>query len=138
MVGPAVVKIVSEHKEKPGNPRKSKTSFPSTSSGIGFSAVPPNSQDYRSMVQGTGFFITADGYILTNNHIVENSIKNTITTLQGREYEAKVIGTDPKTDLALLKIDDKDLPFVALGDSSLVKVGEWVLAIGNPWAWSTP
>jgi serine protease Do len=86
----------------------------------------------RSKVQGTGFFITSDGYILTNNHIVENSIKNKVYTIQGKEYFAKVIGTDPKTDLALLKIDVKDAPFAGLGDSSQVRVGEWVLAIGNP------
>ena len=85
-------------------------------------------------VGGTGFFISADGYILTNNHLVEKdvTIRVTVTTLAGKEYEAKIIGTDPRTDLALLKVNAKGEPFAELGDSALVKVGEWVLAIGNP------
>jgi len=134
MVGPAVVKIVSEHKSKP-RAQGQDEEFPFDQFWDRFFGRPdtnPREQDYRSMVQGTGFFISEDGYILTNNHIAEDSVKNTITTLQGKEYEAKVIGTDPKTDLALLKVDEKGLPFIGLGDSSLVKVGEWVLAIGNP------
>jgi serine protease Do len=133
-VGPAVVKIVSEHKEKAREQQGLEDQFPFDDFWDRFFGrpAPRQPQEYRSMVQGTGFFITADGYILTNNHIAEDSIKNTITTLQGMDYEAKVIGTDPKTDLALLKIEAKDLPFATLGDSALVKVGEWVLAIGNP------
>lgn len=81
---------------------------------------------------GSGFIISADGYIITNNHVVNNAIKVTIKTLDEKEYKAKIIGTDPKTDLALLKIDGKGLPFIELGDSNQVEVGEWVLAIGNP------
>jgi serine protease Do len=85
-------------------------------------------------VGGTGFFITADGYILTNNHLVEKdkTTRVIVTTLAGKEYDAEIVGADPGTDLALLKVKVKDLPFADLGDSSLVKVGEWVLAIGNP------
>lgn len=85
-------------------------------------------------VGGTGFFISADGYILTNNHLVEKdaTVRVTITTIAGVDYDAKIVGTDPGTDLALLKIEAKNQPFAELGDSSLVKVGEWVLAIGNP------
>jgi len=85
-------------------------------------------------VGGTGFFITPDGYILTNNHLVEKdkTIRVTVTTLAGKEYDAEIVGTDPGTDLALLKIKAKDMPFAELGDSAQVKVGEWVLAIGNP------
>ena len=135
-VGPAVVKIVSEHKQKARQQQGFEDQFPFDDFWDRFFGRPgpgqPQPQDYRSVVQGTGFFIAADGYILTNNHIAEDSVKNTVTTLQGKEYEAKVVGLDPKTDLALLKIEAKDLPFAALGDSSLVRVGEWVLAIGNP------
>ncbi len=133
-VGPAVVKIVSEHKEKARDQQGFEDQFPFDDFWDRFFGrpAPRQPQEYQSMVQGTGFFITSDGYILTNNHIAEDSVKNTITTLQGKDYEAKVIGTDPKTDLALLKIDAKGMPFVTLGDSALVKVGEWVLAIGNP------
>jgi serine protease Do len=85
-------------------------------------------------VRGTGFFISADGYILTNNHLVEKdkTTRVLVTTLAGKEYDAEIVGTDPGTDLALLKIKAKDLPFAELGDSGSVKVGEWVLAIGNP------
>ncbi len=134
-VGPAVVKIVSEHKARAQQQQGFEDQFPFDDFWDRFFGrpAPRQPQGYQPPpVQGTGFFITADGYILTNNHIAEDSVKNTITTLQGKDYEAKVVGTDPKTDLALLKIDAKDLPFVTLGDSALVKVGEWVLAIGNP------
>jgi serine protease Do len=81
---------------------------------------------------GTGFFITADGYILTNNHVVGNSLKIKITDIDGKEYTAKRVGTDPKTDLALLKIKGDNFPFIELGNSDRLEVGEWVLAIGNP------
>jgi serine protease Do len=85
-------------------------------------------------VRGTGFFISDDGYILTNNHLVEKdkTTRVLVTTLAGKEYESEIVGTDPGTDLALLKIKAKDLPVAELGDSGQVKVGEWVLAIGNP------
>ena len=85
-------------------------------------------------VGGTGFFISPDGYILTNNHLVEKdaTVRVTITTTAGDDYEAKIIGTDPGTDLALIKIEARNQPFIELGDSALVKVGEWVMAIGNP------
>jgi serine protease Do len=131
-VGPAVVKLVSEHKEK-ARQQGPDDQWPFDDFWDRFFGRPaPRDEDYRSAVQGAGFFISPDGYILTNNHIAENSINNRVTTLQGKEYDAKVIGTDPKTDLALLKVEAKNLPFAELGDSSLVKVGEWVLAIGNP------
>ena len=81
---------------------------------------------------GSGFFISNDGYIITNNHVVENAIKVRIKTINQKEYAARIIGTDPRTDLALLKIDAKNVPFIGLGDSNKVEVGEWVLAIGNP------
>jgi serine protease Do len=133
-VGPAVVKIVSEHKVRGRDSEGYEDQFPFDDFWERFFGrpAPRQPQEDRRVVQGTGFFITADGYILTNNHIAEDSIKNTITTLQGKDYEAKVVGLDPRTDLALLKIEAKDLPFATLGDSALVKVGEWVLAIGNP------
>lgn len=81
---------------------------------------------------GSGFLISSDGYIITNNHVVANAIIVRIKTIDEKEYKAKIIGTDPKTDLALLKIKAKNLSFVELGDSNKVEVGEWVLAIGNP------
>ena len=89
-------------------------------------------QEQKVTVQGTGFFISADGYIITNNHIVENGQKIKVFTVQGDEFAAKIIGTDPRTDVALIKVETKNAPFAELGDSAQVKVGEWVLAIGNP------
>ena len=89
-------------------------------------------QEYRARSQGTGFFISADGYILTNNHIVEDAVKVTVTSLDGDEYAAELVGTDAKTDLALLKVKTTGHAFARLGNSSQLKVGEWVLAIGNP------
>ena len=81
---------------------------------------------------GSGFIISSDGYILTNNHVVEGAEQVTVRLLDRREFKAKVIGTDPNTDVAVLKIDAKALPPVALGNSDDSRVGEWVLAIGNP------
>jgi serine protease Do len=81
---------------------------------------------------GSGFIISADGYILTNNHVVEGAEQVTVRLLDRREFKAKVIGADPNTDVAVVKIDAKNLPPVALGNSDDARVGEWVLAIGNP------
>lgn len=85
---------------------------------------------------GSGFFISPDGYLITNNHVVNQAVKIRIKTIDETEYTAHIIGTDPRTDLALLKIDVQNLPqnltFIELGDSNQVEVGEWVLAIGNP------
>ena len=85
------------------------------------------------MASGSGVIISPDGYIVTNNHVVEKAEKIEITTNDHRNFKAKVIGTDPNTDLALIKIDATDLPIVKLGNSDAVKVGEWVLAVGNPF-----
>lgn len=82
---------------------------------------------------GSGVIITADGYIVTNNHVVENGDKVQVTLNDRRTFDANVIGTDPGSDLALLKIDAKGLTFIPYGNSDDVKVGEWVLAIGNPF-----
>ncbi len=82
---------------------------------------------------GSGVIITADGYIVTNNHVIENSDKVSVTLNDKREFEAKVVGTDHSTDLALLKINSEGLPFMAFGNSDELKVGEWVLAVGNPF-----
>jgi serine protease Do len=81
---------------------------------------------------GSGFVVSADGFILTNNHVVEGAEQVTVRLLDRREFKARVIGTDPNTDVAVLKIDAKGLPPVALGNSEDARVGEWVLAIGNP------
>jgi len=135
-VSPAVVSITAEKVEQ--------------TSGFGFEEGSPfedfwdrffgtpqkprdRQREYRTQAQGTGFFISPDGYILTNNHIVEEAVKITVKTNKEKEYEARLIGRDAATDLALLKIEGKDYPYAVLGDSSAIKVGEWVLAIGNPF-----
>jgi len=82
---------------------------------------------------GSGFFISADGYVLTNNHVVTDATDIFVTTTDGREFKAKVIGTDDRTDVALLKIDAKDLTPLPIGDDSKLKKGQWVLAIGSPF-----
>lgn len=92
----------------------------------------PKEQKRRSL--GSGFIISPEGYILTNNHVVEKADEVTVTLLDKEEFKAKVVGTDPKTDIALIKIDaKKKLTYVELGDSDKLDVGEWVLAIGNPF-----
>jgi len=82
--------------------------------------------------QGSGFFITSDGYAVTNNHVVENADNVQVTADDGKTYTAKVIGTDSRTDLALIKVDGDSFPFVKLADST-PRVGDWVLAVGNPF-----
>ena len=77
--------------------------------------------------------ITDDGYIVTNNHVIANASDIEVTLHDNRTYKAKVIGTDPSTDLALIQIKEKGLPFLPFGNSDEVKVGEWVLAVGNPF-----
>jgi len=133
-VGPAVVKIDAARREKmnafgmdEGDP------FQDFWDRFFGQPRPRQQQEQPVIAQGTGFFISADGYILTNNHIVEKAEKVTVNTVQGKEYSAKVVGTDSMTDIALIKIEAKDVPFAELGDSAEMKVGEWVLAIGNPY-----
>ena len=92
------------------------------------------SRDRRSMSLGSGVIISADGYIVTNNHVVGEHVREiTIALPDKREVKGKVIGTDPTTDIALLKIPASGLPVIAWGDSGQLKVGEWVLAIGSPF-----
>ncbi|WP_372755234.1 trypsin-like peptidase domain-containing protein [Mariniflexile sp.] len=86
------------------------------------------------MGTGSGVIINADGYIITNNHVINNSDELLITLNNNKTYKAEIVGTDPKTDIALLKIEaDEDLPFVTFADSDQAKIGEWVLAVGNPF-----
>jgi len=81
---------------------------------------------------GSGIIISDDGYIITNNHVVENANKVTVGLYDKRRFDATVIGTDPLTDLAVIKIDAENLPVAFLGNSDELKVGQWVMAIGNP------
>src|SRR5690348_7428258 len=123
-VKPAVVFIRAQHVERGDNQR-----------------LPPGFQDFfpnlrrRPQVEqgsGSGFIVSPDGFILTNNHVVAGADKVTVRLYDKREFTAKVVGTDPNTDVAVIKIDARSLPSVGFGNSDSTRVGEWVLAIGNP------
>ncbi|MEI7638808.1 MAG: DegQ family serine endoprotease [Syntrophus sp. (in: bacteria)] len=91
-------------------------------------------REFKQQSLGSGFIISSDGYIFTNNHVVEHADKILVKLSDGREYEAKIIGKDAKTDIALIKIKPSEsLPVAEIGDSDKLRVGDWVLAIGNPF-----
>jgi serine protease Do len=93
----------------------------------------PRQRKYQQMAQGSGFIVSDDGYILTNNHLVGDADKVLVKVEENSEVEAKVIGTDPDSDVAVIKIDTKGLTHLELADSDKLEVGEWVVAIGNPF-----
>jgi len=111
--------------------------------GFGFPPGSPFEQFFHDFMQnqpqrerhalGSGFIISADGYVVTNNHVVQEASEVVVKLRNGKEYKAKVIGTDEKLDVGLLKIDAKGLHTVHLGDSDKLRVGDWVVAIGNPF-----
>jgi Do/DeqQ family serine protease len=82
---------------------------------------------------GSGVIITTDGYIVTNNHVIDNATNIEVTLNDNRTYKAVIVGTDPSTDISLLKIEAEDLPYMRYGNSDDLKIGEWVLAVGNPF-----
>ncbi|MGH8057042.1 MAG: trypsin-like peptidase domain-containing protein, partial [Candidatus Entotheonellia bacterium] len=91
-------------------------------------------RELRRHSLGSGFIINKDGYIVTNNHVVENATDIKVTLSDEEQFDAKVVGRDPQTDVALIKIEaGKDLPVAPLSDSTRLRVGEWVVAIGNPF-----
>ncbi len=124
-VVPSVVYVRSQHTEMvrgPQVPREFRRFF----------NFPTDSGPRLEQGTGSGFIVSADGYIVTNNHVVAGADKVTVRLQDEREFVAKVVGTDANTDVAVLKIDAKDLKPIALGNSDNERVGEWVLAIGNP------
>lgn len=107
-----------------------------------FFGIPQQGHQFRNLPQekrsgGSGVIISEDGYIISNNHVVENASQLKVTLSDGRSYTAKVIGTDPTTDVALVKIDEKGLPTVPFGNSGDLRLGEWVLAVGSPFGLSS-
>ena len=133
--GPAVVNISTEREV-------------STRMGGGFPGMPPGMERFfeefgpfwgqpqgprKQSSLGSGFIISSDGYIVTNNHVVEDASEVKVTLNDNRTFTAKVIGTDPTTDVALVKIDATDLPNIPFGESDALRLGEWVLAIGSPY-----
>jgi serine protease Do len=101
-----------------------------------FFGLPPRGrqqQPQAEMTQGSGFLISSDGYILTNDHVVKNADKITVTLNTGIEMDATLVGADPHTDIAVIKIEGKNFPYLELGDSEEMDIGEWVIAIGSPF-----
>jgi serine protease Do len=93
----------------------------------------PFDREHRGGGMGSGVIVSPDGYILTNNHVIDGAREVTVTLPDKREFTGRIVGTDPKTDLAVVKVDGANLPFVRWGDSSKLQVGEYVLAVGNPF-----
>jgi len=121
--GPAVVNITT------AGMRKAAVEFPFP---FPFRFGPPQGE-VPTQGQGSGFIISADGIVLTNAHVVDGAREVTVKLTDRREFRAKVLGADPATDVAVLRIDAKDLPTVKLGDPSRTRVGDWVVAIGSPF-----
>jgi serine protease Do len=129
---PAVVKIIVEHRSGGGTRFNGPEQIPEyLRRFFDFPEPPPNQR--RSMGMGSGFIISSEGDIVTNNHVVEGADSVLVRLNDRREYEAEVIGTDPRSDLALLRIDAEDLPVLKLAADDRLQVGEWVLAIGSPF-----
>ncbi len=134
-VGPSVVQIDTTTKARPAS---DVSEFPGWNNPLfrqffGNGGVPPRMETPRQRGLGSGVVVTSDGYILTNNHVVENADTVKVTFPDGRELEAKIVGKDPETDVAVLKVDASDLPFMTMADSDHLEVGDLVLAIGNPF-----
>ncbi|MDA8752723.1 trypsin-like peptidase domain-containing protein, partial [Halieaceae bacterium] len=130
---PAVVKILVEHSGAHGgqSPYDSEEIPEYLRRFFEYRGAPPGPRQRISM--GSGFILSDDGYVVTNNHVVEGADSVLVRLLDRREYEAEVIGTDPRSDLALLRIDAEDLPVLSLDQEDDLEVGEWVLAIGSPF-----
>jgi len=129
---PAVIKITAQTKSK--RSEQPQAEIPENIPEIFRQFLDPRQAPERdSRASGSGFLISSDGYILTNNHVVEGATDVVVRLIDRREYDAEIVGTDPQSDLALLKIKEKNLPFLTLANSDKARVGEWVLAIGSPF-----
>jgi serine protease Do len=138
-VTPAVVNVTSEVRPQPRSSQRGRRGTPQLPPGFeeffrGFGGIPDEMPERRrGGGLGSGVIVSADGYILTNNHVVEGADKVTVSLPDRREFSAKVIGTDPPTDVAVLKVDAKNLPVLPISDSGKVQVGDIALAVGNPF-----
>ena len=128
-VTPAVVSIQAERDARTRAQRSPRRNAPPGLEDF-FQQFDPRQQPQEA--SGSGFIVSKDGYILTNNHVVENFDRVSVTLTDHRTFKAKVVGRDPTTDVAVIKIEGKDLPTATLGNDEGARVGEWVLAIGNP------
>ena len=136
-IGPAVVYISTEQtvKRRGSRPEQFREFFGDEFFRRFFGDI-PREREYKRRGLGSGFITTKDGYILTNNHVVANADKIKVTLADEREFDAKIVGTDPKTDVAVIKIEADNLPVANLGDSNKIEVGDWAIAIGNPYGLS--
>jgi Do/DeqQ family serine protease len=131
-VAPAVVMVTTEQKAKPASSTGRGGEIPFLDNPMFRDLIPQQPQQRPQRGIGSGVIVSADGTILTNNHVIEGADKIRIELNDNRSFEAKVIGTDPLSDLAVVKIEAQNLPFLNLGDSDKVRVGDIILAIGNP------
>jgi S1-C subfamily serine protease len=132
-VTPAVVNIKAK---QPVQQMPQNDMFRDFFGGSPFFQTPPGQQqpqERENTATGSGVIISRDGYIVTNNHVVADATELEVSLSDKRTYKAKVIGTDPSTDLAVIQIKESNLPTLAFGNSDAVKVGSWVLAVGNPF-----
>ncbi|MDG1214648.1 MAG: Do family serine endopeptidase, partial [Luminiphilus sp.] len=130
---PAVVKILVEYESENLRSQEQMEELPEyLRRFFDFRGGPPVPRDRAGM--GSGFIISEDGYVVTNNHVVENARQILVRLPDRQEYDATLVGTDPRSDLAVLKIQAQDLPALPLADDEQVKVGQWVLAIGSPFS----
>jgi len=135
-VTPAIVNItVSKQASVPmsGMPFNPMRKFFDWPGGQGFQNRSPMQPSPRMHGAGSGVILSSDGYVVTNHHVVEDAMDITVTLPDKREFSGTVVGLDPQTDLAVIKVDATDLPFMQWGDSSQLQVGEYVLAVGNPF-----
>ncbi|MDA1080837.1 MAG: trypsin-like peptidase domain-containing protein [Gemmatimonadetes bacterium] len=133
-VTPAVVSIQAERDARPSadNRRNGRGRVPNLPPGFEQFFGPDDPQNGPQASSGTGFLVSKDGYVLTNNHVVADMDRIRVTLTDRRQYKARVIGRDPQTDVAVIKIEGTNLPAVTIGNDDDTRVGEWVLAIGNP------
>ena len=130
---PAVVKILVEYEAENSRYQEQLEELPeSLRRFFDFRGRPPVPRDRAGM--GSGFILTSDGYIVTNNHVVDNARQVIVRLPDRQEFDAEVVGTDPRSDLAVLKIDARRLPTLELASGDSVRVGQWVLAIGSPFS----
>lgn len=130
---PAVVKILVEYESENPRYQEQMEELPEALRRFfDFRGGPPVPRERAGM--GSGFIFSSDGYVVTNNHVVENARQVVVRLPDRQEFDAEVIGTDPRSDLAVLKVDGSRLPFLQLADEDDVKVGQWVLAIGSPFS----
>lgn len=128
MVMPAVVHIRSTY----SGPARPQYEIPEAFRDF-FGPMIPQQGPQQAQAAGSGVIINSDGYIVTNNHVIKDADEVEVALYDDRVFNAKVIGTDPDTDIAVIKIEAKDLPFLSFVDSNKARVGEWVLAVGNPF-----